>query len=107
MLLKTLRPGGHAPRTTSARGGRRAPSRKPIPLQVEYLEHRIVPTDYRSITGLGNNVFRPAWGEAGVDLIRKSPVRYADGISAPSLPDNPGARALSNALNDQSNPPGR
>ena len=51
-----------------------------------------------SINGWGNNVAHPEWGNAGVDLLRLSPAAYADGVSAPSGVDRPGARAVSNAL---------
>jgi hypothetical protein len=73
---------------------------------VEQLEDRCVPsvTGFRSITGAGNNVENPAWGAAGTDLLRVSPVAYADGKSAPSTPNTINPRVLSNILNNQSNP---
>lgn len=57
-----------------------------------------------SIDGTGNNSANPTWGSAGTDLLRLSPVAFADGVSAPSLPDNPGARVISDALNNQAAP---
>jgi hypothetical protein len=59
---------------------------------------------YRPVDETGNNVANPAWGTAGTDLLRVSPAAYADGVSAPSLPNNPGARALSDLLNNQADP---
>jgi hypothetical protein len=59
---------------------------------------------FRSITGLGNNIAHPTWGQSGTDLLRVSPVAYADGISAPSLPNTLGPRQISNNLNNQSDP---
>jgi hypothetical protein len=37
----------------------------------------------RTYDGSGNNLIHLGWGAAGTNLIRKSPVGYADGISAP------------------------
>src|SRR5262249_3546124 len=59
---------------------------------------------YRPIDETGNNRANPNWGSAGTDLLRVSPVGYADGISAPSLPQDPSARAISNILNNQAGP---
>jgi hypothetical protein len=75
-------------------------------LLFETLEDRLVPatTGYRPIDEVGNNVATPTLGTAGTDLLRASPVAYADGVSSPSLPDNPSARLISNILNDQSDP---
>jgi peroxidase len=64
-----------------------------------------VPSDlFRSITGLGNNPIHGTWGAAGTDLIRVSPVAYADGISKPSQPNTLSPREISNNLNNQSDP---
>src|SRR5262249_48504856 len=59
---------------------------------------------YRPIDEVGNNVANPTLGAAGTDLLRISPAAYADGISAPSLASNPGARVISDILNNQANP---
>src|SRR5262249_41019714 len=40
----------------------------------------------------------------GPALLRVSPAAYADGISAPSLPNNPSARLVSDILNNQADP---
>ncbi len=61
-------------------------------------------TSFRPISGAGNNAARPTWGTAGTDLLRVSPAAYADGVSAPALPQDPSARAISNLLNDQTDP---
>jgi hypothetical protein len=53
---------------------------------------------------VGNNSVNPTWGTAGTDLLRVSPVAYADGVSAPSLPNDPSARLVSNILNNQADP---
>src|SRR3954463_5570772 len=89
---------------------RRTTSRHPrgdqSPLRVERLEDRVTPTGsgVRSIDGTGNNLAHPTWGAAGTDLIRLSPAAYADGVSSPSLPTDPSARAVSNILNNQADP---
>jgi hypothetical protein len=61
-------------------------------------------TGYRPITEVGNNVANPTWGAAGTDLLRESPAAYADGISSPSLPNDPSARVISDLLNSQADP---
>jgi hypothetical protein len=61
-------------------------------------------TGYRSIDGTGNNLENPDLGSAGTDLLRTSPVAYADGISSPSLPQDASARAISDILNNQADP---
>jgi hypothetical protein len=58
--------------------------------------------DIRSITGAGNNIAHPTWGQSGTDLLRASPVAYADGISAPSTPNALNPRVISNNLGNQS-----
>ncbi len=66
------------------------------------LERRDVPSGVRSIDGTGNNP-NPAnstWGSAGVDLLRRAPSTYADGLSQPSA-GRPNARTISNAVVDQ------
>jgi hypothetical protein len=96
----------------------RRPRRHPDPprcyLALECLEDRALRSSiaglslsgagFRSIIGLGNNLANPTWGQAGTDLIRISPVAYADGISAPSQPNSLSPRFVSNALNDQTDP---
>ena len=86
--------------------GRKRPA--PPRLGLERLEDRTVPstlaTGFRPITEVGNNVANPTLGTAGTDLLRLSPAAYADGISSPSLPNNPGARVVSDILNNQADP---
>jgi hypothetical protein len=72
---------------------------------METLEERtLLSSGFRTIDGLGNNIANPTWGQAGTDLIRISPVAYADGISSPSTPNTLSPRQISNALNNQSDP---
>jgi hypothetical protein len=61
-------------------------------------------TGFRSITGFGNNLAHPTWGQAGTDLVRVSPVAYADQVSSPAQPSTLSPRQISNDLNNQSNP---
>src|SRR5438132_6734326 len=73
---------------------------------IEALEVRCLldAAPYYLPNGSGNNIANPTWGEAVTDLLRISPVAYADGVSAPSLPQIQSARAISNILNDQADP---
>jgi hypothetical protein len=86
---------------------RRSASRRP---GLETLEDRVVPsgstagTGYRSYDGTGNNLANPSLGSAGTDLLRISSVAYADGISSPSLANDPSARVVSDILNNQADP---
>lgn len=61
--------------------------------------------EYRSISGLGNNIANPTFGEADTPLIRLTPNAYADGISTPrgglTTSSLPSARAVSNAVSAQ------
>jgi peroxidase len=94
----------HARRSRSARPALRRNTHS-VHLGVEALEHRIVPSDvFRSINGADNNLIHANWAAAGADLIRISPVAYADGISTPSQPNTLSAREISNNLNNQSDP---
>src|SRR5437868_5841248 len=54
-----------------------------------------------SLDGSGNNLAHANWGAALTDLLRQSPVAYADGISAPGGTTRPSARAVSNAIDTQ------
>jgi peroxidase len=92
---------GSAPK--KARNRRRPPAARP---GVEALEVRCVPsaTGYRPIDEIGNNTADPTQGTAGTDLLRLSPVAYADGKGSPSLPNNASARVISDILNNQAVP---
>src|SRR5262249_17445863 len=66
-------------------------------LDIEWLEdRRLLSNGFRTFDGSGNNLAHPDWGQAGIDELRKAPVAYADGISAPARPDNPSPRFISN-----------
>jgi hypothetical protein len=76
-----------------------------FPLFLEHLEARcLLDSGFRSITGFGNNIANPNWGQSGTDLLRVSPVEYADGINTPSTPNTLSPRQISNNLCNQSNP---
>jgi hypothetical protein len=69
---------------------------------LEVLGERCPPAALASpIGGVGNNLSNPTWGSAGTDLIRIAASAYADGLSAPAGANRPSARAISNALSDQ------
>src|SRR5262249_37443194 len=83
---------------------RRAARRSARP-GVEPLEERaLLSADVRSIDGTGNNLANPTLGSAGTDLLRVSPAAYADGVSAPSLPNHLSARGTRHLLNNQADP---
>ncbi len=75
-------------------------------LTFETLEPRcfLSVSGYRPIDEVGNNVANPTWGTAGTDLIRLTPAEYADGVDAPSLPQDASARLISNIVNNQADP---
>jgi peroxidase len=78
-------------------------------LDVERLEERCLlsgVTGYRPISEVGNNVANPNEGTAGTDLLRLSPADYANGYSTPSLPNNPGARVISDVISNQADAAG-
>jgi hypothetical protein len=54
-----------------------------------------------TLDGKLNNLSHTTWGTAGVDLLRFSPAAYGDGLSSPAGATRPSARAISNALSDQ------
>jgi hypothetical protein len=64
----------------------------------------VPPNIFRPIDEVGNNIANPNLGAAGTNLLRISPVAYANGMSVPSLPQNPSARVISDILNNQANP---
>ncbi|MFF5702254.1 peroxidase family protein [Streptomyces sp. NPDC012794] len=52
----------------------------------------------RSVSGYGNNLEHPARGAAGAAFLRRAPVGYDDGVSAPAGAGRPSARAVSNIV---------
>jgi hypothetical protein len=83
-------------------GNPTAPTQEPDPVTGGNLNapaQEVEPYD-----GVGNNLNNPTWGSQNIDLIRLAPIGYADGVSAPSLPDNLSARAISNFVNNQADP---
>ena len=58
----------------------------------------LMPLPVQSFDGTGNNLAHLEWGSTDEQLLRKSPVGYADGISSPAGADRPSARLVSNLL---------
>ncbi|MFE7077804.1 peroxidase family protein [Streptomyces sp. NPDC057620] len=56
------------------------------------------PSVYRSVTGYGNNLSHPGRGAAGSVFLRRTPIGYADGVSAPAGAARPSARVVSNIV---------
>jgi hypothetical protein len=86
--------------------GKAVRRRRCRPPCLEPLEERCQPsvTGFRPIDEIGNNVANPTWGTVNTDLLRLSPAAYADGISSPSLPNDPSARVISDMVNNQNDP---
>ena len=63
--------------------------------------HPVVVQRFRTIDGSQNNLGHESWGKAFVNLRRRSPSDYADGISAPSGETRISAREISNLIFDQ------
>jgi hypothetical protein len=83
----------------------RATRRRGRWLWVEQLEERcLLDASFRPISEVGNNVADPNLGTAGTDLLRLSPVGYADGVNSPSLPGNASARVISDDVSNQADP---
>jgi len=87
------------------RGARRHTARRRVLALVEPLEPRSMmavtpglPLPVQSLDGTGNNLAHLEWGSTDEQLLRKSPVAYADGISSASGADRPSARLVSNLL---------
>ncbi len=68
----------------------------------QFVGPQLAPSPYYSITGAGNNLANPTWGQAGNDLYRGIVAsNYGDGISTPSGQDLPSARLISNVVGAQ------
>src|SRR5262249_48594323 len=71
-------------------------------LTLELLEERcLLSADYRSIDGTGNNLLNPDWGAAGIDLLRRAPAAYGDGISSLGGTNRPSPRYISDVIDAQ------
>ena len=80
-------------------GGKKSPHKvaaRKSRLSLDQLEDRaLMDAGFRAIDGSGNNLAHPTWGSTGVDLIRKAPAAYADGVSDPAGANRPSARVIS------------
>ena len=54
------------------------------------------PAEFRTIDGSGNNPNHPSWGSADVELLRRAPAAYEDGVDSPAGADRGSAREISN-----------
>jgi hypothetical protein len=68
------------------------PSHFRLPIQIQR---------FRTIDGTMNNPVGVNWGAAGVNLWRRVPADYSDGVSSPSGNSRQSARAISNLVCDQ------
>ncbi len=62
---------------------------------------QVLPDEYRSIDGSGNNISNPTWGSVGTQLLRMSVEDYADGISEPAGEGRISPREISNIMASQ------
>jgi peroxidase len=62
---------------------------------------QVLPDEYRSIDGSGNNINNPTWGSVGTQLLRMSVEDYADGISEPAGDTRKSPREISNIMATQ------
>ena len=64
----------------------------------------VLPTEFRTVDGSGNNQANSAWGTPDKPFRRLAPNGYADGLSEPAGTTRPSARVVSNAVAAQQNP---
>jgi hypothetical protein len=57
--------------------------------------------EVRSYSGAGNNLSQPDLNQADTVFLRQSPAAYSDGVDAPSGPERPGPREVSNTVLDE------
>jgi peroxidase len=62
---------------------------------------QVLPDEYRSIDGSGNNISNPSWGSVGTQLLRIVGEDYADGISEPAGATRNSPREISNMMATQ------
>ncbi len=62
---------------------------------------QVLPDEYRSIDGTGNNISNPSWGSVGTQLLRMAPEDYTDGISEPAGATRKSPREISNVVASQ------
>ena len=74
------------------------PPRRNEPLPPALPDGVLLPEEFRSIDGSGNQPEQPPAGTAGRPFRRLAPNAYADGAGAPAGADHPSARAISNAV---------
>lgn len=58
----------------------------------------VIPEEFRTIDGTGNNLANPDWGSTEEPFLRLTAPAYGEGGIAPAGADRPSARAISNAV---------
>ena len=64
----------------------------------------VLPAEYRTIDGTGNNLVHPEWGSTGIPLLRMHPAAYpgdGSGNEILAMPEYPNPRTISNTIADQ------
>jgi peroxidase len=72
---------------------RKRPNSEPVEI--------VLPSEFRSFSGINNNRLHPSWGSADQTFIRIVPARYADGANTPIGDNLANARYLSNSMSAQ------
>ncbi|EGD74734.1 dual oxidase 2 short isoform [Salpingoeca rosetta] len=75
----------------------KASAQCPYVSEAEELPDHPRPVEYQGWDGFYNNLAHPEWGVADSNLLRILPPKYADGQYAPSNPDGPNPRSVSEA----------
>lgn len=77
------------------------PQKAGLPRPPALPQNFVLPEEFRTADGSANNVEKPELGTPNQVFIRVTPADYADGLSEPSGATRPSARAISNAVADQ------
>ncbi|HYF37866.1 MAG TPA: peroxidase family protein, partial [Prosthecobacter sp.] len=83
-------PNNQQPPPPPANGGKPTPPSLP--------KSFVMPAEFRSTDGSGNNVANPVWGTPNQPFLRLAPNAYSDSTGEPAGANRPSARAISNAV---------
>jgi len=101
--IPRLEPNGQPPQGQPPQNQNQRPPQPPTVLPPALPASFILPTEFRSVDGSGNNQANSAWGTPDKPFRRLAPNAYADGLSEPAGANRPSARVVSNAVAAQPN----
>jgi hypothetical protein len=101
--IPRLEPNGQPPQGQPPQNQNQRPPQPPTVLPPALPASFILPTEFRSVDGSGNNQANSAWGTPDKPFRRLAPNAYADGLSEPAGENRPSARVVSNAVAVQPN----